>query len=132
VEVEPPERRDDDDSERRPNDHTFSQRELGADADSDDRLAERDQDDQPVPLGEVLRRNPPPAPDTDHGRTEVVNRERNRPNDDAPVPLEEAGQHEQRGAEDRGRSEPEKRIKAVGIVTTDDGGEDEMKRRTTR
>ena len=62
VEVEPPERRDDDDSERRRHEYSRIQLEAGAEADGDDRLAERDQDDQPVPLGEVLGRDPPAAP----------------------------------------------------------------------
>jgi hypothetical protein len=80
-----------------------------------------------VSLGEVLRRNPPAAPDADHRRAEEVDRKRDHPHGDARVPLEEAGQHEQRGTEDRGRSEPEKSAEAVGIGAPDDGGEDEMK-----
>ena len=42
-------------------------------------------------------------------------------------PLEEAGDHEQRGADGGGRREPQKHAAAVGIVASDDGGEDEMK-----
>ena len=61
VEVEPPERGDDDDPEGRRHDYSRIQLEAGPDADGDDRLAERDQDDQPVPLGEVLGRDPPAA-----------------------------------------------------------------------
>ena len=61
VEVEPPERRDDDDCERGGQQHSRIQLEAGAEADGDNRLAEGDQDDEPVPLGEVLRRNPPAA-----------------------------------------------------------------------
>jgi len=127
VEVEPPERRDDHDSERRRHDHSRIQLEAGADTDGDDRLAERDQNDQPVSLREVLGRDPPAAPDADHDRAEVVDRERDEPDCDALAPLEEAGDHEQGGAEDRGRSEAEERAAAVGIVATDDGGENEMK-----
>ena len=127
VEVEPPERRDHNDSERRRHDHSRIQLEAGAEADGDYRLAERDQNDQRVPFGEVLGRDPPAAPHADHDWAEVVDRKRDEPDRDALAPLEEAGQHEQGGAEDRRRREPEKRAAAVGIVANDDGGEDEMK-----
>ena len=65
IEVEPPERRHDDDSEHRRGDYPRVQLEAGADADRDDRLAERDQDDQPVSLGEVLGRDLPPTTDAE-------------------------------------------------------------------
>jgi hypothetical protein len=80
-----------------------------------------------VPFGEVLRRYPPAAPDADHDRAEVVDRKRDHPHRDPLVPLEKAGQHEQQGAEDRSWREPKKRATAVGIVASDDRGEDEMK-----
>jgi hypothetical protein len=67
VEVQPPERRDDDDSECRRDELSRSQREAGADADGDDRLSECDQDDQSVALGEVRGRatvQPRPMPIT--------------------------------------------------------------------
>ena len=108
-------------------DHSGVQLEPGADADRDDRLAEGDQDDQPVPLGEMLRRDPPAAPQTDHEWAEVVDREREHPHGDARVSLEEARDHEQRGAEQPGRREPEKRAATVRIVASDDGRENEMK-----
>jgi hypothetical protein len=79
-----------------------------------------------VPLGEVLGRDPPAAPDADHDRAEVVDRKRDHPHRNAPFPLEEAGQDEQQGSEDRRRREPEKRAPAVGIVANDDGGEDDV------
>ena len=69
-----------------------------------------------MPLGEVLGRDPPAAPCADHDRAEVVDRKRDDPYRDPLVPLEEAGDHEQGGAEDRGRRESEKRAAAVGIV----------------
>ena len=80
-----------------------------------------------MPLGEVLGRDPPTASHADHDRAEVVDRKGDEPDCDALVPLEEAGEHEQRGADDRRRREAEKRPPAVGIVANDGGGEDEMK-----
>ena len=53
-------------------------------------------------------------------RAEVVDHNRDYPRHDALVPFEEAGQHEQRGSEDRGRSEAKKRAAAVGIVASHD------------
>jgi hypothetical protein len=93
-----------------------------------DRLAERDQDDQPVPLGEVLRRDAPAAAHADHDRAEVVDRTRHEPHCDAHSPIEEAGNHEQRRADDRSGREPDECVPAFGIVASDDGGEDEMKK----
>jgi hypothetical protein len=93
VEVEPPERRHNNDSERRRHDDSRIQLEAGAEADGDDRLAKRDQNDQPVPFGEVLRRDPPAAPDADHDRAEVVDRKRDEPDSDALAPVEESGEH---------------------------------------
>ena len=52
---EPPERRRDHDAERRRTDDAGVDLLGRADADRDDRLAERDDDDQPVALGEVRR-----------------------------------------------------------------------------
>jgi signal transduction histidine kinase len=74
-----------------------------------------------------LGRDPPAASHADHDRAEVVDRKRDEPHRDALSPLEEAGEHEQRCAEDRRRREPKQRAPAVGIVATDDAGEDEMK-----
>jgi hypothetical protein len=61
VEVQPPQRRRDDDAERGGgHDAGLDLEPLGADADGDDRLAERDDDDQPVALGEVAGHELPP------------------------------------------------------------------------
>jgi hypothetical protein len=127
VEVEPPERRDDHDSERGARKHSRIQLEAGADPDRDERLAGRDDDDQPVSLGEVLGGDPPAASHSDHDGAEVVDRKRDDPDRDTRVPLEEAGEHQQQGAHDRGRSEPDKGAPPVGIVAADDGREGEMK-----
>ncbi len=75
----------------------------------------------------MLGRDAPAASRTDHGRAEVVDRQSNDPDGDAVVSIEEAGDHEQGGAEHRGRRESQQRAAAVGIVTDDDGGEEEMK-----
>src|SRR5205823_8553906 len=58
---------------------------------------------------------------------EVVDGKRAHPHRDALVPLEESGKQEQRGAQGRGRREAEKRAAPVGIIATDNRGEDEMK-----
>src|SRR6266511_3518619 len=89
VEVEPPEGRDDDDRECRGDDDARRQLEAGTDADRNDRLAERDQDDKTVPLREVLGRNPPAAPGAENNGADIVDRKRNHPDRDARVPLEE-------------------------------------------
>ncbi len=127
VEVQPPERRDDRDPERCRDEHSRVQVEAGAEADGDDRLTERDQDDQPVSLREVLGRDPPAASHTDHGRAEVVDRQSKEPDGDAFVPVEEAGDDEQGGAEDRGRRESEQRAAALRVVANDDRGENDVK-----
>jgi hypothetical protein len=74
-----------------------------------------------VPLGEVLRSDPPAAPHADEDRAEVVDRQRDEPDRGALSPLEKPGQHEQRRADDRRRGEPEQCPQAVGIVAHDDG-----------
>ena len=56
VEVRPPERGDDDDPKDGGADDAGGEREAGGPyAERDDRFAERDDDDEPVPLGEVTR-----------------------------------------------------------------------------
>jgi hypothetical protein len=77
-----------------------------ADPDGNDRLAERDQDDQPMPVGEVLGSDPPATAHADHDRAEVVDGKCDHPHRDARVALEEASRHEQRDSEDRGWGEP--------------------------
>ena len=113
VEVEPPERGDDDDSEHRRGDHPRVQLEAGANADRDDRLAERDQDDQSVSLGEVLGRDLPPATAADDGRSEIVESEGHDPDRDALVPVEEPGGQDQEWADDRGRHVADERASPV-------------------
>ena len=100
VEVEPPERRNNDDSKHRRRDHARTELEPGAEPDGDDRLAERDDDNQPVPLGEVLRRDPPAAAGADHDRAEVVDGKRDEPDRNLLAPVEEACDDEQGGTED--------------------------------
>jgi hypothetical protein len=78
-------------------------------------------------ISEVLGRDAPAASRADHGRAEIVDRQRDEPDSDPRVPLEEAGDDDQRGTDDRSRREPEQRVPAGGIVAYDDGGEDEMK-----
>ena len=128
IEVEPPERRDDHDPERCPDDDSRLENEPRPDAYGDDRLAERDEDDQTVPLGEVLGCDPPASSDADDDRAEVVDRERDDPDDDSRVPVEEARDDEERRA-DQGRGrEPKDRAAAFGIVASHDPGENEVKR----
>lgn len=79
-----------------------------------------------MPLGEVLRGDPPTASDADHDRAEVVDGKRDHPHRDAGVSLEEARRHKQQGTDAGGRGEAKKRPTAVGVVATDNRGEDEM------
>ena len=72
--------------------------------------------------------DPPATADADHDRAEVVDRERHEPDGDPHVPVEEAGQRDQEGADGRGRGEAEDRVKAVGIVACDSGGENQVEK----
>jgi hypothetical protein len=104
--------------QRRRREHSRIQLEAGAEADGDDRLAERDQNDQPVPLGEMLGRDLPAAPDADQDRAEVVDRKRD-PDRNAFATVEEAAEL---GEDRRRRSEPRRRY----------GGRDRRERRWLR
>jgi hypothetical protein len=84
-------------------------------------------DVEPVPLGEVLGRDPPAASHPDHDRTEVVNAEGNDPHGNALVSVDEPGEHQQRTSDDRGRRKPDQRATTVSIAAHHGGGEDEMK-----
>ena len=89
-------------------------------------FAERDEDDEPVPLGEVLGRDPPASSRADDGRAEVVDRQRDEPDRDTRVSLEEAREDDEHSAGDRGRGEPDERAKALRLVANDGRGEHEM------
>ena len=65
-----------------------------ADPDRHDRLAERDDDDQPEALDEVLRRDAPAA-HVAHEGTEVVDRQRGAPERQLRRTIEEARDHQQ-------------------------------------
>ena len=100
VEVGPPLGRGEGDADDSGDDHAGVDAGLGPDADGDDRLAEGDDDDQPVPLGEVLgvqlpalgseqvaarrRRARSPAPTAGLGPS----RRRTRPTTSRPTPIE--------------------------------------------
>ena len=62
VEVQPPHRGRDGEAEQPPDDYTGVKVVARPHAERDDRLAERDDHDQRVPLGEVPGGEPPPLP----------------------------------------------------------------------
>src|SRR6266496_1705315 len=126
IEVEPPQRRDDDDPKRGSNDHTSHELQAGTDADSNDRLAERDQDNQAVTLGEVLRRDPPSFSEAEHRWTQVIDRNCQHPHPDAHIAIDEGGSDKKGGADEFGRRDAKQRPAQVGVVAADSGVEDEV------
>ena len=126
VEVRPPQGRSDDHPEHGGRDPGRIQRQPGrADADRDDRLSEGDDDDQPVTLDEVRRRETPAPPAADE-RTEVVDRQGGDPQPDLHRPINEAGDQQQRRPDDGAGREPEDGGEQLRIVATGDREEDDM------
>ena len=111
VEVDPPLRGGQADPERRRRGDPGVDPDLGADPDGDDRLPERDQDDQPVALGEVPGLELPALRAEEVGPCDVEH-ERQRPDRRPPPPLEEgAGDqqaHPERGAHRQSIDRPAK------------------------
>ena len=107
VEVRPPERGRDGHPEDCRRDHTRRERNpRRSDSEGDDRLADGDDHDQAVPLGEVAGREAPSLP-TAHDHAEVVDRERGDPQSDLDlVILDEACGDDEDGADRRGRHHP--------------------------
>jgi hypothetical protein len=126
IEVEPPQRGDNDDSKRSSNDHAGHELQAGTDADGDDGLAERDQDDQAVTLGEMLRRDSPSFSETEHGWTQVIDRKCQDPHPNAHIAADEGGSDKKRGADKFGRRDPEQRPAQVGVIAADSGVEDDV------
>ena len=103
----------DDHAECRRCDDARHELEPGADSQGDDRLAERDQDDQSVPLGEVLRRDVPAA-EVAERRSQIPDRERRDPDGDSRVALDERRKDdEERGGEIRARVTDQRTAKVV-------------------
>ena len=126
IEVEPPQRGDNDDSKRSSNDHAGHELQAGTDADGDDGLAERDQDDQAVTLGEMLRRDSPSFSETEHGWTQVIDRKCQDPHPNAHIAADEGGSDKKRGADKFRRRDPEQRPAQVGVIAADSGVEDDV------
>jgi hypothetical protein len=102
VEVRPPERGGDGDSQQRAGDDARVDAESGrADSQRHDRFAERDDHDQAVALSEV-RRFDLPVFGSPQYQAAVVDRQRSSPADGSPRLGQEPGEHQhRRGRQDR-------------------------------
>ena len=126
VEVRPPEPggRDHREHGGRP-DRRVERMVAGADADRDDRLAERDDHDQREALGEVGRVDAV-AGDPGHERPAVVDREREDPQRGLQRAVRERGRDQQQRAGDRARQQPGDREMHLVLLPARDPVEPEM------
>ena len=85
-------------------------------ADRDERFPDRDDHDQPVPLDEVCWMETPTA-GPGHERREEPDREGNQPEHGLEAAVHEAGNGDQRRADDRRRRDAEDRQEEIGIAT---------------
>ena len=118
VEVDPPQGGRQGDSQHRGRNDARGQVRRGASSDGDDRLAQGDDDDQPVALGE-MRRDEPPALRSEQERLAHAEQERQRPYRRLRESVEERRAHEQADPEGRpaGQSDgglTERRVAAAG------------------
>ena len=114
VEVRPPERGGDGEAKQGSGDDAGIERGC-TDPDRHDRLAERDDHDQAVPLGEVAGREPP-ALAAAHVRAEQVDRERKRPHRDLRPAVEAGRDEEQRDADRRADRQPGDRDEKLPVA----------------
>ena len=120
VEVEPPEAR----HRREPHEHSDHRADVvqlvaHADAERDERLAERDDHDEAVPLGEVVRAQLPPLGAGDE-RCSDVDRDRDRPEQAARPPGREEGcDEDERRPEEQARRQPRHSGADIGLVAAD-------------
>src|SRR5580704_14106432 len=105
VEVEPPERGGDGDTEQRGGDDAGVEVDLGADAECDDGLAESDDDDRAVALGEVPGDELPAVGAEQIGPTGVEH-DGKHPEDALRNSADEGGGEQQGDAERGGTGEP--------------------------
>ena len=94
VEVQPPQRRHDDHSQRGGEDDVSIEVVPDAGANGDNGLAKGDEDDEPVSLGEVLGRDVP-APEVGNERPAVVDGHCEHPQAETRRVVEDAGDDEQ-------------------------------------
>ena len=98
----------------------------GFESERDDRLAERDDHDQRVPLGEMPGRQAPPAAAADV-RAEQVDDERDRPDRRLEAAVEAGGDEEEPDADGRPDGEPGDRGEQVAVAPAGDDVEREVR-----
>ncbi len=129
VEVRPPQGAGHGDAQQRGRDGPGIQRQPGgADADGHDRLSEGDDDDQPMALDEVLRRDAPAA-HAGHQEPQVVDRQRRGPDGHPDAVVGEARHHEQRRAGQGAGRDPENRLHQFAIAAAGNRVQHEVERR---
>ena len=96
------------------------------DAERDDRLAERDDHDQRVPLGEVAGGEAPALAASDVG-AEQVEPERERPHSHLETTVEAGGQEQEPDANRRPHAEPGDCLEQVAVAPPGDRVEHEMR-----
>jgi hypothetical protein len=126
VDVQPPQRRD----HRRP-DHRRGHDagvhvELRAGADGHDRLAQRDDHDQPVALGEVARHELPSLGAEEEGAA-GVEQQREPPERELQRPVGEGGRHEQPRPERGAGGEAQHRPPQRGVVAAGEHEEEDVR-----
>ena len=93
----------------------------GAHAEGDDRLAERDDDDQAVPLGEVRRRVQPPSLGPTQVDPDVVHRHGHGPDHQLGRGVEEGTRDEQHCEDRDGHCRPDELQQQAAVVTCGHG-----------
>ena len=127
VEVRPPERARDGDAEQRRGDDAHGQRDaLRADPERDDRLAQGDEDDERVALGEVRGRHVPAA-DAEHERAAVVEGDREDPEEPLQPAVLRRGRDEEPGADEGPRDERADRVPELGVRAVGEREDDDVR-----
>jgi hypothetical protein len=116
VEVNPPHRGGESDTQDSSSDHAGAQVDVGADPEGYDRLAEREDYDQVVPLGEMGRDESPPG-EAEQRRPAPVERYREYPQPSLLEAVEERRRHEQSDTDRRADREVEHRPSKGSVVT---------------
>ena len=127
VEVGPPHRRRQHQAERGGDQDRPGDRELGdADADRHDRLAQRDDHDQAVPLGEVAGGGQPPPGRAAEPGADVVGDDRQRPERGLGVALGLRRDDQHDAAAGHGRREPAELAAEAGVLAGDQPEQQEV------
>jgi hypothetical protein len=126
IEVGPPQTRGDREPKQRGRDHTpVEPKARGPEADRDDRLTQRDDDDESEPLDEVLRGDAEASHVTDQ-RTEVHDRDRDPPEGDTGGSLEGGRDHEEDRGDHRPGERPHDGPEQIPVTATGLGEQHEM------